>query len=195
MKNELFSNGKKFTRADIAVLLNITDRHVTRLISKGILPTPKANKGMDPLVSIHSYIAYRSQAEKSVEGVDIPQETHGEDVNREKELLKLEELRENIAMKKAKRVLFEKTYAPIEIIVDALQQVGSRINTRIDGLIPKIKMAWPDMPPEAIEVLEAEIAATMNECADVQPDLSKYLDIDEEEYSSWVDEYEKDTAS
>lgn len=188
MKNELFADGKKFTRADIAVLLNISDRQVTRLISKGILSNPKANKGMDPLMCIHSYIAYRSQATGVDEGVDIPLENQEEHINRERDLLKLEELRENIAMKKSKRVLFEKTYAPIEMIVDALQQVGSRMSSHIDGLVPKIKLAWPEMPPEAIEVLEAEIAATMNECADVQPDLSKYFD--EESFAGFEDDAE-----
>lgn len=188
MKNELFAQDKKFTRTDIAALLNISDRQVTRLISKGILANPKAGKGMDPLMCVHSYIAYRSQVSEVGVGVDIPPEMNEESVSREKDQLKLEELRENIAMKRAKRVLFEKTYAPIEVIVDALQQVGSRMSSHIDGLVPKIKLAWPDMPPEAIEVLEIEIAATMNECADVQPDLSKYFD--EESFAAFEDDAE-----
>ncbi|MEI2421618.1 hypothetical protein V6O07_15185, partial [Arthrospira platensis SPKY2] len=90
--------------------------------------------------------------------------------------LKIEERREKLAMLKAKRVLFEKSYAPIDIIVDTLEQVCARVGTRLDTLLPKLKNAWPDMPPEAVEVLEAVIAVVLNECADVQPNLSDYID-------------------
>ncbi len=62
-------------------------------------------------------------------------------------------------------MLFEKDYASIKVILDTLQQITSLINFRIDELIPKAKTVWPDLPAEAIEVLEEQIAVTMNEYA------------------------------
>ncbi|EIA1766303.1 helix-turn-helix domain-containing protein [Vibrio parahaemolyticus] len=193
--NNLFFPDKKWTQSDIAKLLNISERQVRTLVKQGFLPAAKGRDGMNPLACNHAYIAYKSRAKEPQNKPETDDENPEESFDKAERKLKLEERRESIAMKRAKRVLFEKSYAPIEVIVDALQQVGSRINTRIDGLLPKMKTAWPDMPPEAIEVLEAEIAATMNECADVQPDLSDYLDSDEEGCPSWIDGSEEDSAS
>lgn len=186
--NNLFITDKQFTRSDIAQLLNISVRQVSNLIAQGVLPAAKGRNGMNPLACIHAYVAFKSQGKELVSKEEtLPQNEEVAFEKRERQL-KLEDRQETIAMKRAKRVLFEKTYAPIEVIVDALQQVGSRMSSHIDGLVPKIKLAWPDMPPEAIEVLEIEIAATMNECADVQPDLSKYFD--EESFAGFEDDAE-----
>lgn len=193
--SDLFYPDKKFTQSDISKLLGISERQVRNLIGQGILPVAKGRDGMNPLACNHAYIAYKSQTKAVTSEPETDPDDDEEKFSAEERKLKLEEKRENIAMKKAKRVLFEKTYGPIEMIVDALQQVASRINTRIDGLIPKLKSAWPEMPPEAIEVLEVELAAAANECADVQPDLSEYLDSNEESYPSWINGVEEDSTS
>lgn len=193
--SNLFHPDKKFTQSDIAKLLGISERQVRNLIGQGILPAAKGRDGMNPLACNHAYISYKSQAKVTNPEAEIPDDEEEESFAKEERRLKLIEKKENIAMKKAKRVLFEKTYAPIEMVVEALQQVSSRINTRIDGLVPKIKSAWPEMPPEAIEVIEIELAAAANECADVQPDLTDYIDSDEESYPSWIDGSEEDTTS
>ncbi|WP_261890279.1 hypothetical protein [Vibrio cortegadensis] len=56
--------------------------------------------------------------------------------------------------------------------------VAIALRTRVDSWLPKLKMAWPDMPPEQIEVLKRELAMALNELADVKPDLSAYEDSD-----------------
>lgn len=193
--SNLFHPDKKFTQSDIAKLLGIGERQVRNLIGQGILPAAKGRDGMNPLACNHAYISYKSQAKVTNPEAEIDDDEEEESFAKEERRLKIIEKKENIAMKKAKRVLFEKTYAPIEMVVEALQQVSSRINTRIDGLVPKIKSAWPEMPPEAIEVIEIELAAAANECADVQPDLTDYIDSDEESYPSWIDGSEEDTTS
>ncbi len=191
----LFQPDKKYTQADIARLLGISPRQVQNLIGQGVLPAAKGRDGMNPLACNHAYITYKSKAKSTGLKPETAPENDEESFEKAEQRLKLEEKRENIAMKRAKRVLFEKTFAPVDMIVDALQQVASRINTRIDGLIPKLKSAWPEMPPEAIEILEVELAAAANECADVQPDLSEYIDSDEESCPSWIDGIEENSAS
>ncbi|ELB1089314.1 hypothetical protein QQ212_002755 [Vibrio alginolyticus] len=184
--SELFNPSKKFTQLDIATLLGISSRQVRNLTQQGVLPVAKGRNGIDPLACIHAYITYKSQSK----AFDSKPETEQKDEEVFAKLerdLKLEERREKLAMLKAKRVLFEKSYAPIDIIVDTLEQVCARVGTRLDTLLPKLKNAWPDMPPEAVEVLEAVIAAVLNECADVQPNLSDYIDSDPDESPSWLD--------
>lgn len=185
MKN-IFNTEKKFTQSDIAALLNISDRQVRNLMSQGLIPAAKGRNGMDPLACIHAYISYKSQTKISNPNAEMDGEDDDESYEKEKRNLALEDKKESVAMKRAKRLLFEKSYAPIQLIVDVLQQTGSRMNSRLDGLLPKMKSAWPDMPPEAIVVLEAEIVAAANECSDVKPDLTDYIDGDPESGPSWI---------
>ncbi|ENM5729234.1 hypothetical protein AB7D55_000954 [Vibrio mimicus] len=191
--NQLFNPDKKFTQSDIAELLGISDRQVRNLISKGVVPAAIGKQGMNPLACIHGYAAFLRQSnpvEKDPETDREDEETYAK-IERD---LKLEERREKVFMMKAKRVLFEKSYAPLEVIVDALEQVAARVSTRLDTLLPKLKNAWPDLPPEAVEVLETVIAAVLNECADVQPNLSDYMDSDPEEGPEWLGSTEESSA-
>ncbi|ELQ2514284.1 helix-turn-helix domain-containing protein [Vibrio vulnificus] len=183
--SQLFNPDKKFTQSDVAELLGISDRQVRNLINKGVLPAAIGKQGMNPLACIHGYAAYLRQSNT----VEKDPETDREDEETFAKLerdLKLEEKREKIFMMRAKRVLFEKSYAPLDVIIDALEQVAARISTRLDTLLPKLKNAWPDLPPEAVEVLETVIAAVLNECADVQPNLSDYMDGNPEEGPEWL---------
>ncbi|EOD9110319.1 hypothetical protein ACJPQX_20790 [Vibrio vulnificus] len=183
--SNLFNPDKKFTQSDIAKLLGISDRQVRNLTQQGILPAAKGRDGMNPLACIHQYITYKSQLKSPTQEAETEVD-EDEELAREEQRLKLEDKRETIAMKKAKRVLFEKTYGPIEIIVDTLQQVGGRLASRHDSLIPKMKIAYPDLPQSAIEVLEAELTAAVNECTDILPDLSDYFEGDPGSGPAWL---------
>ena len=184
--NHLFHPDKKFTQSDIAELLGISSRQVRNLTSKGILPSAKGRNGMDPLACNHAYNTYLRQSNSAkIKAETTPK--NEELFEKMEQELKLEEKREKIAMLKAKRVLFEKSFAPIDVIIETLEQVVSRIGTRLDTLLPKIKNAWPDMPPEAVEILEAVMAAVLNECADVQPDLDDYNDSHPDSGATWLE--------
>jgi|GEM_PF-497720 len=184
--SELFNPSKKYTQEDIAKLLGISSRQVRNLTQEGFLPAAIGRSGMDPLACNHAYITYLRRSKSGTPKPETEQEDEETFAKLERDL-KIEERREKLAMLKAKRVLFEKSYAPIDVIVDTLEQVCARVGTRLDTLLPKLKNAWPDMPPEAVEVLEAVIAAVLNECADVQPNLSDYIDSDPDESPSWLD--------
>ncbi|HAS6644276.1 TPA: hypothetical protein I7259_11545 [Vibrio parahaemolyticus] len=184
--SDLFNPSKKYTQEDIAKLLGISSRQVRNLTQEGFLPAAIGRSGMDPLACNHAYITYLRRSKPGTPKPETEQVDEETFAKLERDL-KIEERREKLAMLKAKRVLFEKSYAPIDVIVDTLEQVCARVGTRLDTLLPKLKNAWPDMPPEAVEVLEAVIAAVLNECADVQPNLSDYIDSDPDESPSWLD--------
>ncbi|EJS1626295.1 hypothetical protein H2666_17245 [Vibrio cholerae] len=183
--NQLFNPDKKFTQSDIAELLGTTDRTVRALVSKGVLPDQVGRNGYNPTACIHSYIAYVRKVKPEDEKPETSDFSE-DDFDKVDRQLKQDERRERIAMMKAKRVLFEKSYAPVEVIVETLEQVSSRIGTRLESLLPKLKNAYPELPPEAVETLESVIAAVLNECTDVQPNLSDYMDGDPESSPSWL---------
>lgn len=197
--NNLFNPDKVFTQEDIAVILDISSRQVRTLKGQGILPEPKPKRGYDPIKCIHAFIVYKSKAKPIQPSTEIgggdPALTDEQQFDLIERKLKLEDKRETIAMKRAKRVLFEKSYGPLQIIVDVLQQVGGNLASIHDGLISKMKLVWHDMPPEAVELLTQELTAAANECANISIDLSEYTDSDPEDGPAWIVSDEESTAN
>ncbi|SDI12698.1 hypothetical protein SAMN04488136_1753 [Vibrio xiamenensis] len=190
----LFNPDKKFTQSDIATLLGISDRQVRTLTKQGILPAAKGRDGINPLECIHRYITYKSQVKTDESKPETDLDDDSEAMAKLEQKLKLEKLKENVAMMRAKRVLFEKSYGPIDVISETLQQLASKLGTIHEGLIPKLKKVWQDMPPEAIEVIEKELTKASNECADVQPDISDYIEGDPEDGPAWLKELEESSS-
>jgi phage terminase Nu1 subunit (DNA packaging protein) len=190
----LFNPDKKFTQRDIAELLKISDRQVRNLIQQGVLMQAKGRDGMDPLASVHSYIAYKSQHDGEREKAEVdPDSEEGNQKNREQQL-KNDEREERIKLNRIKRLVLEKKYAPIEIIDDVVGAVAISIRTRVDSWLPKIKMAYPEIPMEGLEVIKRELAQVMNELAEVQVDLTDYEDSDLESGLASFESSENDSA-
>ncbi|WP_052702657.1 terminase small subunit [Pseudoalteromonas piscicida] len=68
----------------------------------------------------------------------------------------------------------EKRFAPIELITRTLELVSVAMASNLEALLPKLKKAWPDMPPDAIDVIQKVVAVSKNEVAHIEPDLSSY---------------------
>lgn len=178
------------TQAEVAAHLGLDERSIRNLQKIPGSPSSRGRGGYDADEWRYWYIEYlRSRGNKG--GASGPTATP-EDDDEETRLLEMEERRLkvkdraiNLRLKEAKLVLFEKTYAEISIIETTLSRTASILRSRHEGLIPKMKIAWPEMPPEALEVLEVELVAAANECADVTPDLSDYLDSAYEGGESW----------
>lgn len=175
MKEQLFNPNIKFGQKQIGDLLGISDRQVRNLQNQGVLPKAKGRDGIDPMECIHSYISYKSVEKSTEEEPETPTE---ESEKQREQQLKNDEREERILLNRTKRLVLEKQYAPISIITDTISMVAIALRTRVDSWLPKLKMAWPDMPPEQIEVLKRELAMALNELADVKPDLSAYEDSD-----------------
>ena len=195
--NDLFNPEKTYRQKDISALLRITDRQVRTLVSQAVLPEAKPRSGYDPLECIHAFIRYKSQGktlEKPEVGGGGLELTEEQRFDRRERKLKLLEREEKVSMMTAKRVLFEKTFGPLDIIVDVLQQLCGRLASRHDSLISNMKLAWPDMPQEAVEVLEEQLTAAANECTELEPDLSDYVNSDQEEGPAWLGEFEEENS-
>ena len=168
------------TQRDVAAHLDLSDRHVRNLQKQAGWPRPRGRGDYDLDDCRLFYINYlRAQKEGSPEP-----ETEGDtllaELKLEKLQLELDEKRERIANVRHAREIKQKLYAPIYLITDAVIGVATAINSRMEGVLPRLKQAWPDMPIEAHAALHKELVAISNDLATVQPDLSNYLDGDTE---------------
>lgn len=175
--DHLFNSQRKYSQQDIAEILGIkTTRQIRRLIENGVLPRAKPKIGMDPLACIHAYIRYKA-APIDVLSEAVNTDTALEQKEREAQL-KNDVLEERIKLSRIKRLVLEKQYAPIEVLTDTISQVAISMRTRVDSWLPKLKMVWPEMPPDAQDLLKRELAAALNELSEVEPNLTDYEDSD-----------------
>lgn len=72
----------------------------------------------------------------------------------------------------------EGRFAPIETITRTLELVSVAVASNLEALLPKMKKAWPDIPPDAIETIQKVIAVSRNEVASIEPDVSSYEESD-----------------
>ncbi|WP_172562494.1 hypothetical protein [Vibrio furnissii] len=189
MKEQIFNPNTKFGQKQIGELLGISDRRVRDLQKLGVLPTAKGRDGLDPQECVRSYISYKSVDKPAKEEAETPTE---ESEKQREQKLKNDEREERILLNRTKRLVLEKQYAPIAIITDTISLVAIALRTRVDSWLPKFKMAFPDIPPELIEVLKRELAMALNELADVKPDLSAYEDSDIESGLASIESIEGD---
>lgn len=81
--------------------------------------------------------------------------------------------RARLAKEQADRIALQnavtrKQYAPVEILAIALSGAAAQIGVIFDGLLGKIRIAVPDLPARAIEIIAAEHARARNSLADLR---------------------------
>lgn len=170
------------TQKEVAAHLFISDRQVRNLSKSPGAPKPKGKQGYSVDDWRRFYIDYLKSG-----GVQLEVSSEDDD-SAEMRALKikiqqtnLDDKLESIKMRKVNRKIKEAQWGPLEIITAVTSQLAVAINSRIEGMLPRLKQIWPDMPVEAYEALNKEVIAISNELADVDPDFSEYLEIDSEE--------------
>jgi phage terminase Nu1 subunit (DNA packaging protein) len=181
------------TQAEVATHLGLDERSIRNLQKIPGSPSARGRGGYDLDEWRYWYISYlRTMGKRggasgptSDDQTDEERDRESRELEMEERRLKVREKDINIRIKEAKLAQFEKSWAPIVVIEQALSRVASVLRSRHEGLIPKMKIACPDLSPEAVEVLEVELVAAANECADVSADLSDYVDSDSEFDPAW----------
>ena len=92
--------------------------------------------------------------------------------------LKIRKAEIDIAHKDFDLSVKEGRFAPIETITRTLELVSVAVASNLESLLPKLKKAWPDIPPDAVETIQKVIAVSRNEVASIEPDVTSYEESD-----------------
>ncbi|AZZ98763.1 terminase small subunit [Pseudoalteromonas sp. R3] len=111
-------------------------------------------------------------------GVSERSSEHDDATEKELEMaekrLKIRKSEVDIAHKEFDLQVKEKKFAPIELITRTLELVSVSMASNLEALLPKLKKAWPDIPPDAVETIQKVVATSRNEVANIEPDLTSY---------------------
>jgi phage terminase Nu1 subunit (DNA packaging protein) len=190
------------TQEEIARHLDLSDRSIRDLQKQPGAPVKRGRGDYDLEAWTHFYIRFL-RAQKGVRDGGLFPEVEGDEDSDEEtrrlklreQQLKIEEREERIAGQRAKRLVFERQYAPIYLITHAVVSVASSINARLEALVPRLKQACPDLSAEGIAALQKELIAASNELANIEPDFSDYADSSEESGGSGSIDAEEENSS
>lgn len=174
------------TQKEVAEHLFLSERRVRDLAKMPGAPVSKGRGGYSLVEWRKFYIDYL----KTSGGVDEPEtDAHDEEEKRlklEEKRLRIAERREGIKLKQLAREIKYKEFAPIYLIEVAVGQIARQIYGALEGVLPRLKQAWPEMTVEAVEALNRELVDILNELSNVQPDLSEYIE-DDSDYDATID--------
>lgn len=166
------------TQGEIARHLDLSERQINNLQKLPGFPIPKG-KGMYDVDACRIwYIRYLRTAKPGSSEPEMEVDESTKWLEKEKAQLANEYRREQIESLRLKSKVLAKQYAPITVLSDVLERWCSGARTRVDGWLPRLKMVWPDVPHHVITLFRNEIAALMNELADVGIDPEDYCDSD-----------------
>lgn len=179
------------TKKEVADHLFLTERQVYNLSQKPGFPVPQRRGKYDIDKCREWYIHYL----KGLKGVSGEQEVGDEDefARRERELkfqkleLDLAERRERLKNQEFKRELSQKVYAPIDLIPDVVSTLAVSLAGHLEGVVPSLKLAFPDLPIDVLTRIDEYLITASNELADVQIDLTEYLESDSEGDQAGID--------
>lgn len=156
------------TQKEIAEHLDLTERHVRRLLKDGVLPPSKAG-GYDVDACRHAYIRYLRgvQSGQIRQQQELPEE--GQQADNPTDRLEWEKYR------KAKRENDEAEglVAPVSSLTNALQKAGAIIVANLESLPLLIKRNWPEVTGDQITMVKAAVAECRNTIADMRIDLEE----------------------
>lgn len=156
---------------DVAIHLNLSEKQVQNLSKLPGAPVNIGRGSWDIDAWRYFYIQYLRARTKGTLDDEPPETAPEKDVEQR---LKNEERQERILISRVKRRILAKRYAPIELITVAVSRTATELRTRVESWLPRLKKIWPDMPPEANELLQRELAEAINELAEIRVNLSDY---------------------
>jgi len=146
---------RPISQVEFAELVEISEARVSQLMAEGAFVP-----GQSALTWLRSYVERLREAASG-------RDADGTLVKERAALAREQRIGQAI-----KNAVAQAEFAPIGLLADILGLASGTVAERMDGLIPRLKLAWPDMPERARTVIENELAAARNEWVSATAELS-----------------------
>ena len=166
------------TQGEIARHLDLSERQINNLQKMPGFPVPQGRGQYDLDACRLWYIRYLRTTKPGSSEPEMDGDESAKGLERKKAELANEYREEQIELMRLKRMVLAKKYAPIPVLSAAIEKWCTGVRTRVDSWLPQLKMVWPDVPHHVITLFRNDIAAMMNELANVGIDPEDYCDSD-----------------
>jgi len=156
------------TQKEVAEHLDLSLRHVQKLIKDGRLPPTKGRKGCDLESCRFAYIRYlRGLGSGQINSSDFNAPGSDSDSDDYAKLLEYEKYRE----KKRINDMEENKVAPVSLLTDALQKAANQIIPIFESLPLIMKRNFPELSGDQITLVKKSVAECRNIIAGMEFDL------------------------
>ncbi len=163
------------TQIEVAEFFGVQTRTIRNWSKIAGFPQSKGGSGYSVQGVARWRISYLEALKQSDESNVNPDDLDDEgDLDKAVKQAKLNDQRLVTQMRAFNFSVLKQEFAPITVITRTLERVAVAMSSSIDSLLPHTKRAWPDMPPEAVDVIKKVIAQCKNEVAEIEPDLSEF---------------------
>lgn len=170
------------TQMEVAAHLDLSDRHVRRLIESGVIANGKGHGGMDIDSARTAYIRYLRAVSDGTVKPDTSADSEGLDPDAEAKLTQ-ERLRLTSAQaegQELKNDITKRKSVPTDFAVFVLSRIAAEIASGLDTLPLTLKRRHPDLEVRHIESVQRELAKVRNRAATLDDRLpgllNEYLD-------------------
>lgn len=166
------------TQTEVAAHLDMSDRHLRRLIEKGVIPGGKGHGGIDLDAARLAFIRYQRSLIDGSAKPDTPSEIDGDDTQMEQDLLR-ERLRLTAAQAESvelKNQVSRQELAPVDFMTFALSKMAARVASILDTLPLTMKRRHADLTANHMFTFEREIVRARNTAAEMADHLPEVVD-------------------
>jgi transcriptional regulator with XRE-family HTH domain len=180
------------TQAEVAEQIGVTSKTIQNWSKQAGFPQYKGRGGYDAVKILLWQISVLEAKNKALQNGGFDEfesgnQSESKKIEKLQEYAKLEERRVRIRLTKHKLNVAEKIYAPVTLLEEFAEKLAIPLAVILSALLPKLKSVWQDMPIEATKILDVEIAKAQNELANVQLDLTEYIESDTESDQEWLE--------
>ncbi|EIY4766827.1 hypothetical protein MM188_003209 [Vibrio cholerae] len=172
------------TKEEVAQFIGLSERQLANIIRENPGAPVAHGKGQwDIQAMVRWYIGVLKAQQKTAAKPEEQTEEEGDPAKifaKRKNELALKKMEEDVRAMRNKNDLTEFKNGPIDLLEWALAKLAGNLASRHDGLIPRLKIACPDLTPAMMARLEEEVIKFRNECADVTIDFAEYTPNDDE---------------
>lgn len=154
------------TQAEVAAHLDISDRHLRRLVEKGVIPSGKGHGGVDIDAARVAYIRYqRALIDGAVKPDTAPDIESDDDTAKRLEQERLRLTAAQAEGQELKNDITKRKSVPTEIATFVLSRLSAEIGSILDTLPLTLKRRHPDLEARHIESVQRELAKARNRAA------------------------------
>jgi len=166
------------TQAEVAAHLDMTDRHLRRLIQQGVIPNGKGHGGIDIDAARIAYIRYQRSLCDGSAKPDMPDPPEEEDDSVERQLTQ-ERLRLTAAQAEAqelKNEVTKKRLIPADFITFAFAKFIPAAGSIFDTVVMTLRRRHPDLTPGQLDSISRELTKARNTIAQAADRLPEWHD-------------------
>ncbi|MFB8829066.1 terminase small subunit [Azotobacter sp. CWF10] len=164
------------TQAEVAAHLDMTDRHLRRLIQQGVIPNGKGHGGIDIDAARIAYIRYQRSLCDGSAKPDMPDPPEEEDDSVERQLTQ-ERLRLTAAQAEAqelKNEVTKKRLIPADFITFAFAKFIPAAGSIFDTVVATLRRRHPDLTPGQLDSISRELTKARNTIAQAADRLPEW---------------------